>query len=571
MASIASSSSAASDRSDSSTLAALLTPPDSSPASPLKSQSPFLPPTPSTPGSIQEQQQQQQKSKSNGLVKKSNTYTDSLLSLTDNVTSLIASSIYSLPNSFSGPLISIARLAILSMMNSQISYGKLTIITPQNEIHTFPSTSAESSNNRNDSDTGNEKSEQECTIKVLKDSFWLRLVAQGDLGFAESYMMGECEVDDLVQVFKIFIKSAPSAQSTHISGVRTIPSRIFSLITSLTNSRFANTITNSICNISAHYDLSNGMFSSFLSKDMTYSCAIYPELDKDLYDGKEFQRKQGKIIDIYEENGEDELEQAQLAKLRHIIRKADIQPGHRVLEIGSGWGSMAIEAVRQTNCTVDTITLSAQQKALAEDRIKEAGLAGRIRVWLMDYRKLPESWKGTFDRVVSCEMLEAVGKEFIPGYFGVLNEMLNEQGVACIQVITIPESRFEKYQQEVDFIRKWIFPGGFLPTVTYVTDSATKGSQNRLVLDSISNIGPHYARTLREWRHRFVANFESLVIPALFDEHPNMNDEDIQVFKRKWIYYFAYCEIGFSERVLGDHIFTWVREGYSGYGCSTFN
>ncbi|WRT64038.1 uncharacterized protein IL334_000965 [Kwoniella shivajii] len=525
---------------------ALLTPPDSSPPTPIKrlfneNDTTIIPSSRSIPP-------QQPKS-----------YTNSILSLTDNLSTTIASSLYSL-SSF-GPLISIARLAILTMMKSQISYGQLTIITPEGNSHIFPSPEIR--------ETPLKKGE-EATIRILKDSFWLRLVAQGDLGFAEAYMMGECEVDDLVQVFKIFIRSQPASTQTHISGVRTLPSKVFSLITNITNSRFANTITNSICNISAHYDLSNGMFSSFLSRDMTYSCAIFPELDKDLIDGREQSRKEGKFVNIYGENGKDELEQAQITKLRHIIRKADIRPGHRVLEIGSGWGSLAIEAVKMTKCTVDTITLSSQQKALAEDRIKKAGLAGRVRVWLMDYRKLPESWKGTFDRVVSIEMLEAVGKEFIPGYFGVLNEMLNEKGVACIQVITIPESRFEKYQQEVDFIRKWIFPGGFLPTVTYVTESATKGSQNRLVLDSISNIGPHYARTLREWRHRFIAQFDDSVIPALLTEHPKMDQDAIQVFKRKWIYYFVYCEIGFSERVLGDHIFTWVREGNAEYGCSTY-
>ncbi|WVW82181.1 hypothetical protein I302_104187 [Kwoniella bestiolae CBS 10118] len=549
-----SSESSSSSNSETSTLA-LMTPPDSSPGSPIKIQSEYNTPfTPSSSAPISRSR--------SPLPAKPSSYTHSLLSLTDNVTSSIASSVYSIGG---GPLISIAKFAILQMMSSQISYGKLTIVTPQGESHTFP---AEGKSVEEEVEDGQKT---EVTIKVLKDSFWLRLVAQGDLGFSEAYMMGECEVDDLVGVFKIFIKSSPSSSSsTNISGVQTIPSRIFSLITSLTNSRFANTITNSICNISAHYDLSNGMFSSFLSRDMTYSCAIYPELDKDMYDGTEQKRREGGVVDIYNDDGVDELEEAQLAKLRHIIKKADIRPGHRVLEIGSGWGSLAIEAVKMTNCTVDTITLSSQQKALAEDRIKAAGLAGRIRVWLMDYRKLPESWKGSFDRVVSIEMLEAVGKEFIPGYFGVLNEMLNERGAACIQVITIPESRFEKYQQEVDFIRKWIFPGGFLPTVTYTLDSATQGSKNKLVLDSISNIGPHYARTLREWRHRFIANFDNSVIPALLDEHPEMGPEDIQVFKRKWIYYFAYCEIGFSERVLGDHIFTFVREGYSEYGCSTY-
>ncbi|WVR05790.1 hypothetical protein IAU60_002815 [Kwoniella sp. DSM 27419] len=496
------------------------------------------------------------------IPEKPRSLTNSLYALTDALTATVASSLFSL--SSLAPVVGATKLAILTMMAHSITYGQLKIITPENEVHVFPTPERRKAPLQPG---------QTAEIKVLRDSFWLRLVALGDLGFAEAYMAGDCEVSDLVEVFKIFIRSRPSLESAHISGVSTLPSRLFSVVTALTNSRFANTISNSICNISAHYDLSNGMFKAFLSKDMTYSCAIFPELDKDLSHGRQEERRAilgAKAPGEEAEEAGDELEEAQIAKLRHIIKKADIRPGHRVLEIGSGWGSLAIEAVKMTNCTVDTITLSAQQKVLAEERIKKAGLAGRIRVHLVDYRKLPETWKGAFDRVVSIEMLEAVGKEFISGYFGVLNEMLKQDGVACIQVITIPEGRFEKYQQQVDFIQKWIFPGGFLPTVTYVVDAATQGAKGRLVVDSISNIGPHYARTLREWRYRFVDNFERLVVPALLVEHPEMSDEDIQVFKRKWIYYFAYCEVGFAERVLGDHIFTFVREGYADYGCTTY-
>jgi len=189
----------------------------------------------------------------------------------------------------------------------------------------------------------------------------------------------------------------------------------------------------------------------------------------------------------------------------------------------------------------------------------------------MDYRNLPESWKGAFDRVVSIEMLEAVGKEFIAGYFGVIDSVLKGNGVAAIQVITIPESRFEKYQKEVDFIRKWIFPGGFLPTISFVIESIRVGAGNRLVVDSVANIGPHYARTLREWRRRFLASFHDRISPALLAEHPDMTEGDVEVFKRKWLYYFCYCEVGFSERVLGDHIVTMVREGNADYGCTTFD
>ncbi|ORX34243.1 S-adenosyl-L-methionine-dependent methyltransferase [Kockovaella imperatae] len=473
-------------------------------------------------------------------------------------------------------------------MSHSIAYGQLRVLTADQGVYVFPS-----DEKRKELGLGPVQENEVAEIRVIRDTFWLRLVTLGDLGFAEAYMAGDCEVSDLVQVFKIFIRSRPALQAakSNISGVSTIPSRIFSLVTSLTNSRFANTLSNSMSNIRAHYDLSNGMFSSFLSEDMTYSCAIFPELDADLREagkssmgelngalgltritnGHPSTPQKKKSTSKVEDTEGDELYEAQIAKLRHIIKKADIRAGHRVLEIGSGWGSMAIETVRMTGCTVDTLTLSIEQKKLAEDRIKAAGLAGRIRVWLMDYRATPESWKGAFDRVVSIEMLEAVGKDFIAGYFGVIDSVLNQNGAACVQVITIPESRFDAYQQEVDFIRKWIFPGGFLPTVSFTVDAIHKGAHNNLVVDSISNIGPHYARTLREWRRRFLASFNDRIGPAMRAEHPEMTDADIEVFKRKWIYYFCYCEVGFSERVLGDHIITMVREGSSEYGCNVYD
>ncbi|GFZ43188.1 hypothetical protein JCM24511_00907 [Saitozyma sp. JCM 24511] len=555
----------------------MLTPPDSAPSSPIASKPTF---SFLSPG--------QNHAPSSPVAKdEAKSYTHSLLNLADSVTSTFTSSL----SSFSyPPLVSASRAAILAMMNHSIAYGRLKLLMAEpNGVFVFPSYDVKPRKDR----------EEVAEIRVIRDTFWLRLVTLGDLGFAEAYMAGlQGEYTPLRQapdstpvltwLEQTFIRSRPALESSHISGVSTIPSRLFSLITSLTNSRFANTISNSISNIRAHYDLSNGMFSAFLSRDMTYSCAIFPELDADLAEGVDegmngaigLTRVGGAIHKSTKalegvgagptSGGEDPLEQAQLAKIRHIIRKADIRPGHRVLEIGSGWGSFAIEAVRSTSCTVDTITLSSQQKALAEERIRAAGLAGRIRVWLMDYRALPESWKGAFDRVVSIEMLEAVGKEFIGGYFSVLDQALNASGVACIQVITIPESRFEKYQREVDFIRKWIFPGGFLPTVSFVVDAIRTGSKDRLVVDSISNIGPHYARTLREWRRRFLHAFHDRVEPALRSEHPEMTDADIEVFKRKWIYYFCYCEVGFSERVLGDHIITMAREGNAEYGCTTF-
>lgn len=382
------------------------------------------------------------------------------------------------------------------------------------------------------------------------------------------------EGEGLLDLFQIAIRSDHPAAASSLSGSAALRRKtstirgsfqssvgglLSALASATTNSRIVNSVRNSVGNIRAHYDISNRMFASFLSAEMTYSCAIFPELDGDLYrEGEEqdqalvagasaepsraatptWSRGSASSQTTAEDDDDrDELEEAQMAKLRHMIRKAKIQAGHRVLEIGSGWGSFAMEAVRMTGCTVDTLTLSEQQKVLAEERIRKAGLQDSIRVHLMDFRELPTEWYHTFDRLVSIEMLEAVGREYIEPYFKMIDDALNEDGVAVFQVITIPESRFEAYSKSNDFIRKWIFPGGFLPSVAFTSECILRGAQGRLVIDSISNIGPHYARTLREWRIRFLRNFERDIVPALKDEHPEMSDEDIQVFKRKWIYY----------------------------------
>lgn len=295
---------------------------------------------------------------------------------------------------------------------------------------------------------------------------------------------------------------------------------------------------------------------------MTYSCAYFPDglggINGDLID--RVTGEEAEPLDLIE----DELELAQYEKLDLIIRKAKIRKGDRVLEIGSGWGSFAIRVVQSKDCQVDTITLSVEQKKLAEKRIQKLGLEEKIRVHLLDYRNLPTRFEGAFDRIVSIEMIESVGVEFLDTYFEVIDRCLKPKiGIAVFQVITIPESRFERYVREVDFIRKWIFPGGILPSVTFMTNAISKGSRNRLTIDSIQNIGPHYARTLREWESRFKLNFDAIVAPCLVRTYPELvqKPKGIEIFKRKWIYYFNYCSAGFQSRVLGDHIFTVTREG----------
>ncbi|EGG01939.1 uncharacterized protein MELLADRAFT_38847 [Melampsora larici-populina 98AG31] len=396
----------------------------------------------------------------------------------------------------------------------KISVGELRVLTEQG-IYTFGKTTPED--------------DLRAEIRVINDAFWVRMFMLSDLGFAEAYMVGD------IQMFIV--------NRSNLSEMSMATSSIFSAINTLMNSRFINSLSNSISNISAHYDISNEMFEAFLSKDMTYSSTLTKHPDQE---------------------SQDSLEEAQYAKLDLIIRKANIGSTDHVLEIGSGWGSFAIRAVQKTGCQVDSITLSVEQQTHAERRIRDLGLEKSIRIHLLDYRNLPPSFTGKFDRVVSIEMIEAVGLEYLETYFGVVERSLKPgRGIGVFQVITIPEARFERYRKEVDFIRKWIFPGGILPTVTFMADAISKGSEKRLIIDSIENIGPHYARTLREWQRRFETNFETLIMPSLISSYPDLkvHPEQIEVFRRKWLYYFSYCAAGFALRVLGDHIFTLTREG----------
>lgn len=241
--------------------------------------------------------------------------------------------------------------------------------------------------------------------------------------------------------------------------------------------------------------------------------------------------------------GRDELEDGQMRKIRLHLDRAALQPHHRLLEIGTGWGALAIEAVRSSGCMMDSLTLSVEQKALAEQRIREAGLQDKITVHLMDYRDMPVQWTDRFDRIISVEMLEAVGIEFLSTYFQHVNRVLKRDGGVCVvQVITMPEERFDDYKGTVDFIRKWIFPGGVLPSVTCLLEAVAKGSKGSLVLDTVHSIGPHYARTLREWRHRFERHFDKRIAPALLDDHVEIRSlplqekkRQVEVFRRKWL------------------------------------
>ena len=275
-------------------------------------------------------------------------------------------------------------------------------------------------------------------------------------------------------------------------------------------------MSNARLNISAHYDISNEMFAAFLSGDMTYSCPIWrPDSDP--------------------ESKNEILEEAQIRKLDVFIDNAKIKATDHVLEIGTGWGSFAIQAVKRTGCRVTSLTLSKEQKELAERRIAAEGYSDHVQVLLCDYRALPIPSSGLYDKVISIEMLEAVGREFLTTYFECVDKLLKPQGgIAVFQCITMPETRYEAYSKGQDFIRKYIFPGGHLPTVSQLISSIKGGSKGRLIVDSIQNIGGHYAKTLRIWRDSFNRNFEERIRPALVREHKGLSDRDTNLFRRKW-------------------------------------
>jgi cyclopropane-fatty-acyl-phospholipid synthase len=271
----------------------------------------------------------------------------------------------------------------------------------------------------------------------------------------------------------------------------------------------SNTRTGSRKNIAHHYDLSNELFGLFLDESMTYSSAIF-------------------------ERDDCTLGEAQLAKLERICRRLDLKPTDHLLEIGTGWGALAIHAAREYGCRVTTTTISREQHRLATERVEAAGLKDRIHVLLSDYRDLA----GQHSKLVSVEMIEAVGHEYLDDYFRACSALLAPDGMMLLQAITIADQHHDKHRKSVDFIKEYIFPGSSIPSVTSMLTSTTRATDLRL--SNLEDLTPHYARTLRVWRERFFARLSD-VRRLGFDES----------FVRMWEYYLAYCEGAFEERYLG--------------------
>lgn len=345
-------------------------------------------------------------------------------------------------------------------------------------------------------------------------SFYGRVASSADIGFSEAFISGDISVeksDDLVDVFTIFILNRDNGK---VSTSSLLVSRFGSILNRWLHSLNRNTISGSQRNIEAHYDLSNELFGTFLGESWTYSCGYFNEDVKN-------------------------LDQAQFAKIDKILDKARISEDCHILEIGCGWGELSIRAVERFGCYVTAITLSHEQLSLAKKRAIAAGVGDKIDFQLIDYRVLAGQGR-KFDRIVSVEMLEAVGHEFLGSFFKAVNEMLTSKGLVVLQVITTPENRYEEYRKTTDFIQKHIFPGGICPSLQALMDGISGNSD--LIIEEIENIGVHYATTLKEWRRKFLKSVENgQVKEAGFDE----------MFVRKWIYYFCYCEAGFSSRTLG--------------------
>ncbi|KAF1948898.1 cyclopropane-fatty-acyl-phospholipid synthase [Byssothecium circinans] len=381
-----------------------------------------------------------------------------------------------------------------------------------------------------------------AVLSVHDDKFWVRLALFADMGFAESFMLGEVSSPDLTKFFELFILNR-----NHLSNGSTLTSIISTTLAGLV--RGSNNLKNARLNIMAHYDISNDMFAAFMSPDMTYSCPIWlPKSDP--------------------QHLTETLEEAQMRKLDRFIDNTHLKPSDHLLEIGTGWGSLAIRAVQRTNCRVTSVTLSLEQKELAEQRIRSAGLSSKIKVLLCDYRDLQVPPEGPYDKLISIEMLEAVGREYMEEYFRCIHRLLKPEGaIAAFQCITMPEARYDAYANSDDFIRRYIFPGGHLPTVTQLVSSIATGSAGALVVDNIENIGPHYAKALRLWRTEFLDNWEGRIKPMLVREQKGkglekgLDEESAEVFRRKWEYYFRYSEAGFVTKTLGDVILTVGREG----------
>lgn len=342
-------------------------------------------------------------------------------------------------------------------------------------------------------------------VTIHDAAFFRRVALNGSVGAGEAWMDGLWDCDDLVALVRILVRNLD-----HLDAMETGLARIGGWLMRAWHALARNTRSGSRRNIAAHYDFGNDLFELFLDSRMMYSSALFARPN-------------------------DTLEEASTRKLERICRKLELRPGLRLVEIGSGWGGFAIHAAREYGCHVTTTTISREQHELACARVAEAGLADRVSVLLKDYRDL----RGEHDRLVSIEMIEAIGHHYLDTYFACVNRLLKPDGAALIQAITIEDHRYQQALRSVDFIKRHVFPGSFIPSIAAMGSAIARNSD--LKLCNLEDIGPSYALTLHAWRQRFHERLDA--VRALGYS---------QRFIRLWDFYLAYCEGGFIERSIGD-------------------
>ncbi|GAA0240356.1 cyclopropane-fatty-acyl-phospholipid synthase family protein [Rhodanobacter caeni] len=346
--------------------------------------------------------------------------------------------------------------------------------------------------------------ELQIHVHVLDPDFYRAVARNGSVGAGESYMDGQWRCDDLVGLIQLLLRNREL-----LDGLESGLALLGGMAMRAWHALRRNTRDGSRRNIAAHYDLGNDFFGLFLSSDLMYSSAIWTD-------------------------PADTLETASARKLERICRKLDLQPTDRVIEIGTGWGGFALYAATHYGCHVTTTTISREQHALASKRVAAAGMGAHVELLLEDYRDLD----GQYDKLVSIEMIEAIGAPYLDVYFAKVGALLKPDGLALLQAITIEDHRYAQALKSVDFIKRHVFPGSFIPSVNALLAAKTRTSD--LAPIQLEDFGSSYALTLKAWRERFMANLVQVRAQG-FDE----------CFIRLWEFYLAYCEGGFRERSIG--------------------
>nr|WP_313103768.1 cyclopropane-fatty-acyl-phospholipid synthase family protein [Brevundimonas sp.] len=371
---------------------------------------------------------------------------------------------------------------LLRLLSANWTWGRLTLVLPDGRRHQL---------------TGQTPGKA-AILNIRDPRFAARVLKSGDIGFAEGYMAGEWDTPDLALLLETLVNNYENIRRLFDGNP------LMNLVHWVGHRLNRNTRRGSRRNIHAHYDLGNAFYGAWLDPSMTYSSARFETAGQGLQD-------------------------AQRAKYASLARIMDLRPGHRVLEIGCGWGGFAEFAAREIGAMVTGVTISGEQHDYARRRLFEAGLAERADIRLIDYRDV----EGRFDRVASIEMFEAVGREYWPTYFQKLHDVLTPDGRAGLQIITIQDELFDEYDARTDFIQKYVFPGGCLPSEARMAPDISSAG---LVEAGIVRFGGDYAETLAEWTRRFESAWGEIVrTEASFDER----------FRRLWRFYLAYCEAGF--------------------------